>query len=64
MDEKEGVLPKYVTGTAHTEADIFESQAQMFEAIRDKRYNTDPAYREKVTAKIRASRKAGINLGI
>lgn len=65
MDKKEGVLPTFVQGGGQAPTDdIFESQAQMFEAIRDKRYLNDPAYQAKVTKKIQASRKAGINLGI
>lgn len=65
MENKEGVLPSFVQGGGQNPSDdIFESQAQMFEAIRDKRYLSDPAYQEKVTKKIQASRKAGINLGI
>lgn len=65
MESKEGKLPTFIQGGGDkTTEDIFESQEQMFEAIRDKRYLTDPAYQNKVTNKIRASRKAGINLGI
>lgn len=65
MEEKEGVVPSFVNGNGQASPpDVFESQAQMIEAIKDKRYTTDPAYAAKVTAKIRASRKAGINLGI
>ncbi|MCD7779675.1 MAG: hypothetical protein LUH05_03260 [Candidatus Gastranaerophilales bacterium] len=65
MEEKEGVAPKLLEGGSKADTSgIFESQVQMFEAIRDKRYNTDPAYTAKVTAKIRASRAAKIDLGI
>lgn len=65
MENKEGVLPTFIQGGGQKSTEeIFESQEQMFEAIRDKRYLTDPAYQNKVTNKIRASRKAGINLGI
>lgn len=65
MDEKEGVPPKFIEGGVKPSTpNIFESQAQMFEAIRDKRYQTDPAYQAKVTEKIKASRAAGINLGV
>lgn len=65
MEQKEGNPPSLIhSGGQNIKEDIFESQAQMFEAIRDKRYNTDPAYQEAVTKKIVASRKAGINLGI
>lgn len=65
MEQNEGVLPTYIQGSGQEiKSDIFESQAQMFEAIRDKRYKTDPAYQEAVTKRIEASRKAGIDLGI
>ena len=65
MDEKEGVIPTYVKGSAKPPVtDLFESQQEMFAAIRDARYNKDEAYTAKVTAKIRASREAGKNLGI
>ena len=65
MEKDEGVLPSFIHGGGQdSKPNIFENQAQMFEAIRDKRYNTDPAYQDEVTKKIEASRKAGINLGI
>lgn len=66
MEEKEGVLPSVrVKGTGQAiTAEVFESQQEMFAAMRDPRYSKDPAYQAKVTAKIRASREAGINLGI
>lgn len=66
MDEKEGVLPeRTIQGSANPPAeDLFESKEQMYAAIRDERYRKDPAYMEKVTRRIRASREAGIDLGI
>lgn len=65
MDEKEGKLPQYTQGSATPPAqDLFESQAQMIEAVRDPRYARDPAYRDKVAKKIRASREAGMDLRI
>ena len=65
MEEKEGVLPKYTAQGSGKEAiELFESQAQMLTAIKDPRYKTDTAYQNMVTAKIKASREAGINLGI
>ena len=65
MEEKEGVLPTFVQGKGQAaDVDYFKSQAEMFAAIRDPRYNSDPAYQEQVTEKIRAARKAGINLGV
>lgn len=66
MEIKEGKAPQTIIqgkGAAVPET-IFESKQQMMEAIRDKRYLQDPAYAAKVTAKIRASREAGIDLGI
>lgn len=35
--------------------DVFESRAQMVEAMKDKRYRTDPAYRAKVESKLSRS---------
>lgn len=65
MDEKEGVLPTLTTGQGKAApTELFESQQEMFAAIRDERYNKDEAYTAKVTARIRASREAGKNLGI
>lgn len=66
MDEKEGVIPQtIIQGSANPPAeDLFESQEEMYAAIRDERYRKDPAYMKKVTRKIRASREAGIDLGI
>ena len=66
MEEKEGSLPSITLqgkgGSQNLE--LFESQEQMFAAIRDPRYKKDPAYQATVTKRIRASREAGINLGI
>lgn len=64
MEAKEGIIPQFVQGGGTPQVEIFESKAQMIEAIKDKRYTTDLAYQDKVTKKIQASRKAGINLGI
>lgn len=66
MNEKEGIPSNLVTGTggASSTPDIFESQAQMIEAIKNPLYAKDPAYRAKVTKKIAASRQQGINLGV
>ena len=38
-----------------TASDIFESSAQVIEAMNDKRYQTDPAYRKAVEDKIARS---------
>ena len=66
MEEKEGSLPDItLQGNGKSGSiELFESQEQMFEAIRDPRYKKDPAYQAKVTKRIRASREAGIDLGI
>ena len=66
MEEKEGTPPELtLQGNGGSQnIELFESQQQMFEAIRDPRYKTDPAYQAKVTKRIRASREAGIDLGI
>lgn len=65
MEDKEGKTPDYTKGTTGSSAeDVYESQAQMFEAIRNPKYRTDEAYRAKVMKKIQASREAGKNLGI
>lgn len=64
MNDNEGTIPQFVNGSGQSfTEDIFESKEQVMEAIRDKRYKTDPAYVKKVTAKIQASRKAGVDLG-
>ncbi len=66
MEENEGSLPEVtLQGSGGSQnIELFESQQQMFEAIRDPRYKKDPAYQAKVTKRIRASREAGIDLGI
>lgn len=66
MEEKEGKVPETTLNGDGGKAtiEIFESQAQMFEAIRDPKYKVDEAYRAKVMKKIQASREAGIDLGI
>jgi len=65
MDEKEGVTPEYTKGDGgKTAAVVFESKAQMIEAIKDPKYKKDEAYRLQVMKKVAASREAGIDLGI
>ena len=66
MEEKEGKVPEtQLNGEGGKPAvEMFESQAQMFEAIKDPRYKKDEVYRAKVMKKIQASREAGIDLGI
>ena len=65
MEEKEGKSPDYQKGTGDTPTiNGFRSQAEMFEAINNPKYNKDEAYRADVQKKIAASREAGIDLGI
>lgn len=65
MEQKEGKIPDYQKGTGDTPGiSGFRSQAEMFAAIKDPRYNKDEAYREDVRKKIAAGREAGIDLGI
>lgn len=65
MEEKEGKTPNYQKGTGDKPVITgFRSQAEMFEAIKDPKYNKDEAYRADVQKKIAASREAGIDLGI
>lgn len=60
MEDKEGVTPNYIKGGSGSVAqDIFESQEQMYEAIRDPKYKKDPAYRAKVGKQVEASIAAG-----
>ena len=47
---------KLVTGKAPTNAkDVFNSQAQVVEAMSDSRYDDDPAYRQSITEKLARS---------
>lgn len=49
----EGREPKLLGGRSpRTEGDVFESTAQLVEAMKDPRYANDPAYRKKVEAKL------------
>lgn len=66
MEEKEGKLPEnQISGDGvKITTEVFESQAQMLEAMKDPKYKTDEVYRAKVMKKIHASREAGIDLGI
>lgn len=65
MEEKEGKTPNYQKGTGDKPTiNGFRSQAEMFEAIKDPKYNKDEAYRADVQKRIAASREAGIDLGI
>lgn len=65
MEEKEGITPEYQKGEGGKAAIVgYRSQAEMFEAIKDPKYQKDEAYRADVQKKIAASREAGIDLGI
>lgn len=60
MEEAEGIVPEYVKGGGnHVSESLYESMAQMEEAIRDPRYHKDEAYRNKVKKIIDASVGAG-----
>ena len=65
MEDKEGITPDYTKGDGSKPAvEVYRSQAEMFEAISNPKYQKDEAYREDVKKKIAASREAGIDLGI
>lgn len=50
-----GSEPKLIGGQKASTSEGFESTAQVTEAMRDPRYKNDPAYRNKVQAKLAAS---------
>ena len=54
-DEANGYEGRMLTGKAATTADVFRSQAQLVAAMSDPRYDTDPAYRQDVVAKLERS---------
>lgn len=65
MENKEGITPDYTKGEGGKPAvEVYRSQAEMFEAISNPKYQKDEAYRLDVQKKIAASREAGIDLGI
>lgn len=65
MEDKEGKNPEYQKGSGDKPSvEMFNSQAEMFEAIKDPKYKKDDYYRSLVQKKIAASREAGIDLGI
>lgn len=57
MAEMEGWSPQdFLTGSAvYDTADVFQSQAQVVEAMSDPRYDRDPAYRQEVMNKLERS---------
>lgn len=53
---KSGVEPKLIGGkAARNQGDRFESTAQLVEAMKDPRYQNDPAYRRKIEARLARS---------
>lgn len=65
MEAKEGKMPEYSKGEGSKPSqDIFHSQAEMFEAVKDPKYTKDEYYRQQVMKKVAASREAGIELGL
>ena len=65
MEDKEGKTPEYQKGNGDKPSvDMFNSQAEMFEAIKNPKYKKDDYYRSLVQKKIAASREAGVDLGI
>ena len=54
-NEANGYEGRMLTGKAATTADVFRSQAQLVAAMSDPRYDTDPAYRQDVVAKLERS---------
>ena len=65
MEKHEGKTPEYQKGSGDKPStEMFNSQAEMFEAIKDPKYKKDEYYRSLVQKKITASREAGVDLGI
>lgn len=60
----EGNLVNTARGRSAGAGDLFESKAQLVEAMRDPRYAKDSGYRAEVQDKLRRSILAGKNLGI
>ena len=54
-DEANGYEGRMLTGNAAQTSDVFRSQAQLVAAMSDPRYDTDPAYRQDVVAKLERS---------
>ena len=54
-EEANGYEGRMLTGKAAQTADVFRSQAQLVAAMSDPRYDTDPAYRQDVVAKLERS---------
>ena len=55
-EQANGYEGKMYTGKApQTTGDIFRSQAELVQAMSDRRYDNDPAYRQDVIAKLERS---------
>ena len=54
-EEANGYEGRMLTGKAAQTSDVFRSQAQLVAAMSDPRYDTDPAYRQDVVAKLERS---------
>jgi hypothetical protein len=53
---KSGVEPRLIGGKAPRDAgEKFESTAQLVEAMKDPKYQSDPAYRRKIEARLARS---------
>lgn len=60
MEDSDGVIPQHLTGdSGKSPSNLFESMAEVQDAISDPKYAKDEAYRAKVAQKITASREAG-----
>lgn len=55
FEEANGYEGRMLTGKAAQTADVFRSQAQLVAAMSDPRYDSDPAYRQDVVAKLERS---------
>ena len=53
MDEANGYEGRMLSGKSpKTSGDVFRSQQQVVDAMSDPRYDTDPAYRQDIIAKL------------
>lgn len=56
------ITGKNLQGSTTAAVDVFESQVEMKEAMRDPRYAKDEAYRNRVANKLMNTRRAGVDL--
>ena len=54
-EEANGYEGRMLTGKAAQSGDVYRSQAQLVQAMSDPRYDSDPAYRQDVIAKLERS---------